>query len=211
LGNEDYFKTNPECILLNINVNNITAPSIDDMIPIDKTYFYPKYLNNSTNNLKLLIEISTGATMGQDQRHRMIRRTMPYFTGNFYLAPIIKELNIDDKIRELLKMWKDFYLKINNNLFTSIAPYGAMVRYEKVVDINALSHEQLKRLCWCAQEEIYNLNRILREQIEKTANSELLKIFLPPCMKEGGRCYEGDKWCRRAIKDKNNPCPIRKV
>lgn len=211
LGKEDYLKTNPECILLNMNVNNIIVPSIDDMIPVDKTYFNPKYLNNSTNNLKLLIEVSAGATMGQDQRHRTIKRTMPYFTGNFYLSPIIKELKIEDQIKKMLALWKNFYLRLNNNLFTSIAPYGAMVRYEKVVDVNALSHEQLKRLCWCAQEEIYNLNRILREQIEKTGNSELLKVFLPPCMKENGRCYEGDRWCRRAIKDKNNPCPARKV
>ena len=197
LGDENSLKTSPECILLNINVNNITVPDMKDCLPVDKTYFSPKYLNNSVSSLKMLIEVSTGATMGQDQRHRAIKRTLPHFTGNFYLAPIVKELNIEKEIRNMFDKWKGFYNKISNNLFYTIAPYGAMVRYEKSVDINALSHEQLKRLCWTAQEEIYNLNRQLREQIEKTGNTELLKIFVPPCTKENGKCFEGDRWCRR--------------
>lgn len=211
LEKEDELKTSPECIILNMNINNIVVPDIKDCVPIDKTYFSPKYLNNSVNNLRMLIEISTGATMGQDQRHRAIKRTLPHFTGNFYLAPIVNELGVKNEVKELVKKWKSFYGKISNNLFYTIAPYGAMVRYEKLVDVNALSHEQLKRLCWCAQEEIYNLNRQLRNQIEKTGNTELLKIFFPPCMKEGGRCFEGDRWCRRKKMDKENPCPPRKI
>lgn len=188
----------------------ITIPNVSDMIPIDKLNYRKRYMENNLIDVKNEIEISV-ATMGQDQRHRTIKRSDFVFTGNFYSPSIIQELKIETEISTLMNMWKKLYGEIDDNLFALIAPYGAMVKYRKKADINALAHEQLKRVCWCAQEEIYNLNRILREQIERTGNLELLKIFLPPCMKEKGRCYEGERWCRRGIKDKNNPCPVRKV
>lgn len=202
----------PVCLPLSIpKKEKITVPKIEDMIPIDKLNYKIKYMNNGLIDLSAKIETSI-ATMGQDQRHRTIKRSAPIFTGRFYSPAIITELDIEDKINILMAKWKGFHGKIDDNLFILIAPYGAMVEYEKKANINALAHEQLKRMCWCAQEEIYNLNRLLREYIEKeTINKDLLKIFLPPCMKEGGRCFEGDRWCRRAIKDPSNPCPIRKV
>lgn len=202
----------PVCHLISLPQDDeiITVPDVSDMIPIDKLNYKKRYMENNLIDVKNEVEISV-ATMGQDQRHRTINRSDFVFTGNFYSPSIIQELKIENEIIKLMDMWKKLYGEIDDNLFALIAPYGAMVKYRKKANINALAHEQLKRTCWCAQEEIYNLNRILREQIEKTGNSELLKIFLPPCMKDSGRCYEGDRWCRRAIKDKNNPCPVRKI
>jgi hypothetical protein len=82
----------------------------------------------------------------------------------------------------------------------SIAPYGAVVNYNKGCTINALIHEQAKRLCWCAQEEIYNLSRLLRQLIEEKYpdNKQLLRVFEPPCMMTG-RCMEGPGYCGRNI------------
>lgn len=67
---------------------------------------------------------------------------------------------------------------IPNSLFTAIAPYGAMAKYQKKGNFNAVAHEQAKRLCFCAQEEIYNLGRLLRLAIERKekSTSPLLRI-----------------------------------
>jgi len=192
------------------NKEKIVIPNIRDMIPVDKVPYRKRYMSNNILDVKNEVEISL-ATMGQDQRHRTILRSNPVFTGNFYSPPILQALNIEDKIYQLMSNWRDLYNKIDNNLFYLIAPYGAMVRYIKKANINALAHEQLKRLCWRAQEEIYNVNRILREELNAVNNNTLLQIFLPPCMKEDGVCYEGNEWCRRKIKDKGNPCPIREI
>lgn len=210
--NNNQILFSPVCRLLSCPSaeEEITVPDISDMIPIDKLNYKRKYMENGLIDLKNEIEISV-ATMGQDQRHRTIKRSDFIFTGNFYSPSIIQALGIEAEISMLMDMWKKLYGEIDNNLFALIAPYGAMVKYRKKSNINALAHEQLKRVCWCAQEEIYNLNRILREQIEKTGNLKLLEVFLPPCMKENGRCYEGERWCRRRERNKNNPCPERKV
>ncbi|MCX6808001.1 MAG: hypothetical protein NTZ80_04390, partial [Patescibacteria group bacterium] len=61
------------------------------------------------------------------------------------------------------------------------------------------SHEQNKRLCWCAQEEIYHLARELRLKLEKKSiPTNLLGLFEPPCYH--GRCAEGKRYCGRDLK-----------
>lgn len=210
--NSNEIKYSSECELMGVygDINTMVIPTMMDMIPVDRTSYKREYQANSLIDIHSKIRVSV-ATMGQDQRHRSIKRTNPKFTGNFYSPEVLTRLNIEKDIKELMNKWKNLKGIIDNNLFETLAPYGAIVEYEKKSNINALAHEQLKRLCWCAQEEIYNVNRILRNEIEKTGNTELLKIFLPPCLKECGKCYEGDRQCRRPSMDKSNPCPLRKI
>ena len=202
----------PYSKIINISQKDgLVIPRIDDMMPVDKLKYKPKYANNNLIDISTIVRVSI-ATMGQDQRHRMIRRSNPKFTGDFYSPEIITRLSIKKEIKELMRMWKSFYGRIDGGLFQLIAPYGAMVEYKKSADINTFAHEQVKRDCWCPQEEIYNLNRLLREELlSDPQNADLIELLLPPCMKEGGRCFEGDRWCRRKKMDKNNPCPPRKI
>jgi hypothetical protein len=59
-------------------------------------------------------------------------------------------------------------------------------------------HEQAKRLCWCAQEEIYNLNVQLSQQLKAAGQNNLVAEMLPPCATNG--CIEGLRYCGRDIR-----------
>lgn len=176
------------------------VPKSEETHPVDLLHFMPEYMNNSLYDVHTFVEMSI-ATMGQDQRHRTIKRGIPKFTGNFYLPGIPGKLNLENEAKTHLDDWKSFYGEIPETLFMVIAPYGAMVSYPKKASLNALAHEQAKRLCWCAQEEIYHLGRSMRIQIESDFcnSSDLLQVFEPPCY-QTGKCVEGDRYCGRNIR-----------
>jgi thymidylate synthase ThyX len=180
--------------------DKFAKPDPKIMHPIDKLHFTPEMMNNSVGDIKTSIEIST-ATMGQDQRHRTIRRGIPEFTGSFYLPPILRELKFEKEAVNYLDEWIDISKNIPGTLSMILAPYGAMVSYEKRGSFNAVAHEQAKRLCWCAQEEIYHAGKLLRRSIEKEKgkDSQLLSMFEPPCY-NSGQCAEGVRYCGRDLK-----------
>lgn len=173
------------------------SPKKKDMHPVDLLHFSPEYMDNSTGEVITKAWMSV-ATMGQDQRHRTIRRSQPSFTGGFYLPPIVKEMGLEKEGLELMKKWARVSKKIPNTLAMIIAPYGAVVTYEKTGSFNAVLHEQAKRLCWCAQEEIYNLGRLLREQLLKNGHKKLAQMLEPQCY-QNGQCAEGVRYCGRDI------------
>ncbi|MDD4290544.1 MAG: FAD-dependent thymidylate synthase [Patescibacteria group bacterium] len=183
-----------------------------DAFPLDKLQFSPYYMNNKKGRIDYDLEISV-ATMGQDQRHRTIDRGSPVFTGNFYLTPILKELSLEKDCLTVLNNWKSLHGIIPDALFTSLVPYGAMVSYHKSANFNAVIHEQGKRLCWCAQEEIYHIGRSLRNlTMEKLGKDhKLVSIFQSPCY--SGPCIEGTRYCGRDLKVKEfgDYFPERKV
>lgn len=169
---------------------------------VDLLYFLPDCMDNTQNYVKTDIEISC-ATMGQDQRHRSIKRSEPVFTGNFYLPPLLKLAGLEKEATEYMKEFNKLLSNtgIDKNLITMIAPYGTMVRYTKSADMNALLHEQGKRTCWCAQEEIYHLGASLRGQLSRKIGdkSKLVQALSPHCFKDG-KCCEGLRYCGRDIK-----------
>lgn len=176
------------------------VPELVNMHPVDLLHFSPVMMNNTSGGLETEIEISV-ATMGQDQRHRTIRRGIPKFTGAFYLAPVLRAMKLEKDAKDLMTNWVKLSKKLPKTLSMILAPYGAMVSYKKAGSFNALAHEQAKRLCFCAQEEIYHAGRALRLNIEKKKGnkSKLLQMFEPPCYKNG-RCAEGGRYCGRDIK-----------
>ncbi len=206
-------KLKPSHRLLEISgEKNFVYPSPELMHPVDLLHFNPRMMDNSTGGLKTKIEIST-ATMGQDQRHRTISRSEPSFTGAFYLPPILKKIGMEKEAIELMMEWVNISKNISSTLAMILAPYGAMVSYEKKGSFNAIAHEQGKRLCFCAQEEIYHAGRELRLAIEeKNKGSELLRIFEPPCYRTG-KCAEGARYCGRDLKMRKSGdyFPKRKV
>ena len=169
--------------------------------PIDTLHFDPIYMDNNVAEIKTNVEISL-ATMGQDQRHRTVRRSKPAFTGNFYLPPVAKIAELYSEAVNLLYAWGElaFNKNIPYTLRCAIAPYGAMVSYGKSASYNAAMHELGKRLCWCAQEEIFHLALNLKETIvsEKGGNSIFHQMFSPACVRIG-QCGEGKRYCGRDI------------
>ena len=161
-------------------------------------------MDNSLLYVRSRIHIDAGATMGQDQRHRSIKRSKPVFTGCFYLPPLLDMAGLkpvaDNWMRDFYNMVRN--PEIPNGFATSIAPYGAMVQYDKHADLNALIHEQGKRTCWCAQEAIYHLACDLRRELEEKIGEDaaVLKYLTPPCLSMG-HCVEGARYCGRDLKN----------
>ena len=204
----------PRISNLEIRGENYFVPVIDPKHahPFDLLQFSPFYMKNKKGRIENDIEISL-ATMGQDQRHRTIDRGDPVFTGNFYMPPILKELSLEKECLAVFNSWKSLRGIIPDTLFASLAPYGAMVSYRKSGNFNAIIHEQEKRLCWCAQEEIYHAGLFLRKAIieELGVSHKLVSVFEPPCYR--GVCTEGARFCGRdvKVKESGNYFPERKV
>jgi len=176
-------------------------PTPEEMQPIDLLHFTPRLMDNNVEEIKSEVEISL-ATMGQDQRHRTVKRGLPRFTGGFYLPPIPSMLGIEKEVEALFRKWLSFQEKgIDNSLICVLAPYGAMVRYNKSASYNAAIHELSKRLCWCAQEEIYHLTLLLREYL---GDHPITQMMVPGCILTG-KCGEGDRFCGRKLKDGHFP------
>lgn len=194
-------KYKPVLKLLGIDgIEDFVSPSSEIMYNIDLLHFLPNTMNNNTGGVRTKIEISA-ATMGQDQRHRTIGRSEPEFTGNFYLPPILRKMKMEEEALEIMNHWLSVSRRIPQSLAMILAPYGAMVTYKKRGSFNAVAHEQGKRLCFCAQEEIYHAGRLLRLAIQKKGKKyeKLLQIFEPPCY-QAGKCLEGARFCGRDLK-----------
>lgn len=198
------------------DIANAVVPCSEDMHPIDLLPFKPEYMNNNVINIisKLLISI---ATMGQNQRHRTNRRGTPMLTGGFYLPPILAMLNLDHRASIIMdRFWEVQTKDIPKQLMATLAPYGAIVEYVQSASLNAFLHEGHKRLCHCAQQEIYDVSNDLRRQlIETTQNPELMTKLLasvsPLCI-SGKGCGEGTRCCGRDLKEAvSNPFPKRTI
>lgn len=212
ISTEAGIKQKPHAKLLSQIDERITIPDKKLMHPVDLLHFTPEQMDNSVSEVKTEIEISM-ATMGQDQRHRTIRRGQPVFTGNFYMPPIVVDLGLNHDSLSLMTDWLNLKDELPATLHAAITPYGAMLAYKKVGSINAIAHEQAKRLCWCAQEEIYHLSHALRAEIAKqNSDSELLNLLQPPCFADG-ICGEGVRYCGRDLTKRTEPDfnKIRKI
>jgi hypothetical protein len=154
-------------------------------------------MNNKLTRIETYNEMSV-MTMGQDQRHRTIDRSEPLLTGCFYLPPLLKQAGLEPQAMEFNRMFIDLANACGTNFATFIAPYGAMVGYCKSMNMNALFHEQAKRLCWCAQEEIYNMNIQLMHQLSKFNHEDIVSELKPHCAKYG-KCCEGARYCGRDL------------
>ena len=166
---------------------------------VDTLYFTPEAMDNDVSFVKTRVQVSC-ATYGQDQRHRSVKRSSPELTTTFYLPPLLKQAEMAPLALAYMQEWLDFQDAIPNGLKQAITPYGAMVSYEKQADLNALIHEQGKRVCWCAQEEIYHLSIALREVLSCMPEAkEIMPVLAPPCF-ISGKCQEGARYCGRDIK-----------
>jgi hypothetical protein len=180
----------------------------EDLHPIDTLHFSPWLMDNNVHDIITRVKVSL-ATMGQDQRHRTIQRGQPLFTGEMYIPPMISSLGIEYEALCIFQRWSQLREHVPASLFTILAPYGAMVTYEKRASLNALIHEGGKRTCICAQEEIYHLATLLVQKLG--LSHELVKFLSPPCFLNGV-CTEGVRYCGRGLKKlKEDPYPDRRA
>lgn len=195
-------KKRPEFRLLDYRYSQRDFAENESRDTVDTLQFDPEYMDNSLMYVRESIHVDAGATMGQDQRHRSIKRSKPVFTGYFYLPPLLNHAGL----KSTADTWmRDFYNMVktpefSRSMLTSISPYGAMVRYDKHADLNALIHEQGKRTCWCAQEAIYHLACDLRRELAEKIGEHafVLDYLTPPCLSMG-HCVEGSRYCGRNI------------
>ncbi len=200
-------KTKPEFKLIDYKYDDKTFGEDKSRDMVDTLQFRPESMNNSINYVHTKIHVDAGATMGQDQRHRSIKRSEPVFTGYFYLPPLLNAAGLKDSADKFMREYYNLAVNplVPRGLMMSIAPYGAMVQYEKHADLNALMHEQGKRTCWCAQEAIYHISCDLRRDLAQYIGEKaaLMKYLTPPCLSRG-KCAEGARYCGRDIADKIN-------
>ena len=194
----------PRVELTSVRADAFLPPQKSAMHPLDLLHYMPERMENSVDGVEATIEVSV-ATMGQDQRHRTIRRGMPSFTGAFYMPPLIaRGMGFAGSLSlaaNAMERWLALAGRVPRSLATVLAPYGAMVTYRKAGSFNAVAHEQAKRLCWCAQEEIYHLSHALREEVLKGElhDSRIAQLFDPPC-RSTGVCGEGPRYCGRDLR-----------
>lgn len=172
-------------------------PTNEEMFPLDTQHSDPRFMGLTTRVLKSTITLSM-MTMGQDQRHRTISRSKPILTGQFFVPAVVNELGLSDKAKEFMTEWTHIYCQ-NPMLATFMAPYGVVLTYEKCSEFAALIHEQGKRTCNCAQGEIYEIARQMREQITAMSPThKLLELIAPPCYRSD-QCAEGARYCGRDL------------
>ncbi len=203
----------PFCHLRSVGIRGYVKPDFNQMFPIDLLHFLPEYMDNNTLSVETEVSVSL-ATMGQDQRHRTIRRSRPRFSGSFYLPPLLVKANLHERAGRYFLSWRKLAALLPGTLAAILAPYGAMMTYNKSASLNAFFHEQFKRTCWCAQEEIYHLSRSLRQQLAKCGTPEdFLEILSPPCYRDPKhRCGEGERCCGRDLDQlMSDPLPLRTV
>jgi hypothetical protein len=194
---------NPQVELLAVTqAENFIKPTENEKHPLDLLHFHPKYMANGVAELISKIEVSL-MTMGQDQRHRTIKRSAPILTGNFYLPPVCRQLGLEKEASDLLEKWYSLREILPDSLLIATAPYGLMASYQKSGELNAIVHEMEKRFCWCAQQEIYETSLQLYKQIVARGLDNLLPVFQPPCFKS--QCLEGERYCGRDLSLKNEP------
>jgi len=177
--------------------DKFVIPAMKDAV--STLYFTPKYLINTQMHVAAQVEVSL-ATMGDDQRHRSIKRSAPQLTGAFYVPPLVKEAGLEEQALEFITDFYNLGEKISLPMMTCIAPYGAMAAYGKKMDLNALLHEQGKRTCWCASAEIHNIGTQLRAQLADMIgeDSKLVQALAPSCY--AGECREAVRYCGRDIR-----------
>lgn len=178
---------------------------------VDLRYFTPELMDNNMSMIKNDLEISL-ATFGQEQRHRTMKRSEPIFSGGFYLPPVPRHLGLQNVAKEYFEEYKDIVNSCKDKtLSVAIAPYGATVKYTRIGELNGILHEQEKRLCWCAQEEIYSFSQQLYQALFPMIDQTIIDCMLPSCYH--GKCIEGKRYCGRELKHvrKERTVPNRNV
>ena len=147
----------------------------------------------------------------QDQRHRMTPGSRPilqnHFTGNpDYITPLITKM--DDKLvqfydNSMAKSWdfvnKGLAMGMSFEQASYMLPNALSIRFTESADLLNLKHKMAMRLCYNAQEEIWQASLEEALQISEV-HPKIGEHLLPPCnirsqAKTRPICPEGPRFC----------------
>jgi flavin-dependent thymidylate synthase len=166
------------------------------------------YLDESIlGSFNSYIKLSLSAD-AQNQRHRRSPAIRPkledIYKRDFYIPPIIEEnAGIKEIYLKTVNKSYEFFEKESVSLGFSEAAYALLNAHNIEIvehdDFNEFAHKAQMRLCYNAQEEIFDIVYNQVKQL-KNAGVKASENFLPPCAvryKEGLRpiCPEGERFC----------------
>jgi flavin-dependent thymidylate synthase len=133
----------------------------------------------------------------QNQRHRRSPAIRPaikdIYKRDYYIPPIIKE-NLLDEYLEAVNYSYEFFEEESKNIGFGEAIYALINAHNIEIlqkdDFNEFTHKAQMRLCYNAQQEIFDIIYEQIKQLEK--NGVNVDNFLPPCAvryKEGIKPY----------------------
>ena len=149
----------------------------------------------------------------QDQRHRMVPGTRPDLAATFAggrtpdvvipallaAAPEARAF-FEERMAEVFATIEDLRNDgVSDESALYLLPNAYPIRFEESGDLLNLHHKMTTRLCYNAQEEIWNATRDEVEQI-RAVHPQLGQHLLPPCglrLAAGRRpyCPEGPRYC----------------
>lgn len=148
----------------------------------------------------------------QDQRHRMTPGSRPVLHRHFVaqrpdtIVPILILTSAEstELYHETMKqVWKNMTTLLNlgveEEYVMYLLPNAFPIRFVESGDLLNHHHKWTKRLCYTAQEEIWNMCRDEVEQVSQIF-PQIGKYILPPCgirLMAGTRpyCPEGERFC----------------
>lgn len=176
--------------------------NLSTLSKLSRTMFHPHY----TFRKRL-----SHAADSQDQRHRLTPASRPilmrHFTGEpDYVTPVL--LKGGGRVAELYEeSMKSTWAVVNALLLGGespedvayLLPNAVTVRFTESSDLLNLHHKMAMRLCYNAQEEIWQASLDEARAVERV-NPLIGKWLMPPCAirrQAGARpvCPEGDRFC----------------
>ena len=152
----------------------------------------------------------------QDQRHRMVPGSRPILARHFianrpdYIVPVLINAtpNAHDYYQATMaKIWQAIEQLLNLGVPVEFAlyllPNAFPIRFEESGDLLHFHHKWVQRLCYTAQEEIWNACR--EEVLQVKARFPVIGKYLQaPCWPRAEAhvrpyCPEGDRFCGVAV------------
>ena len=152
----------------------------------------------------------------QDQRHRMVPASRPILACHFvsgrpdYLLPplIAASHEAEEAYRQIMaRTWlaieKLLNLGVSEEYALYLLPNAFPIRFEESGDLLHFHHKWVQRLCYTAQEEIWNACRDEVLQVSERF-PEIGKYIQAPCWPRSQArvspyCPEGDRFCGVAV------------
>jgi hypothetical protein len=155
------------------------------------------------------------AADSQDQRHRMIPGSRPALTAHLtgdpdYILPrlVLEDRDVERAYRESMeRTWEDMAAVRRAGAPAEFAEYllpnAVSVRFTESADLLNLWHKHAMRLCYNAQEEIWQASVEEAAQI-RVIDPRIGRHLLPPCSirhRAGQRpvCPEGTRFCGERV------------
>ncbi len=151
------------------------------------------------------------AADSQDQRHRMTPASRPVMAAHVgdapdYVVPLLvrQDESLERAFADSMSLTWDDVARLRaagapDEAAHYLLPNALAIRFTESADLASLHHKMAMRLCYNAQEEIWQASRDEAEQVRRV-HPRIGRWLLPPCGlrdRAGTRpiCPEGDRYC----------------